>query len=40
MITEKDKYITNDLLGTLKANRDRCVGLTYNKSILCIRWII
>lgn len=39
--TEKDKYIANDLLDTLKANKDRCVGLAanmigYNKSIICI----
>ena len=39
--TEKDKYIANDLLDTLKANRDRCVGLAanmigYNKAIICI----
>ena len=38
--TEKDKYIANDLLDTLKANRDRCVGLAanmigYNKAIFC-----
>lgn len=36
--TEKDKYIAND---TLKANRDRCVGLAanmigYNKAIICV----
>ena len=39
--TEKDKYIANDLLDTLKANKDRCVGLAanmigYNKSIICV----
>lgn len=39
--TEKDKYISNDLLDTLKANRDRCVGLAanmigYNKAIICV----
>ena len=39
--TEKDKYIANDLLDTLKANRDRCVGLAanmigYNKAIICV----
>ena len=39
--TEKDKYIVTDLLDTLKANKDRCVGLAanmigYNKSIICI----
>lgn len=39
--TEKDKYIVNDLLDTLKANKDRCVGLAanmigYNKSIICV----
>ena len=39
--TEKDKYIENDLLDTLKANRDRCVGLAanmigYNKAIICV----
>ena len=38
---EKDKYIANDLLDTLKANKDRCVGLAanmigYNKSIICV----
>ena len=36
--TEKDKFIANDLLDTLK---DRCVGLAanmigYNKSIICV----
>lgn len=40
-VTEKDKYIANDLLDTLKANKDRCVGLAanmigYNKSIICV----
>ncbi len=39
--TEKDKYIANGLLDTLKANRDRCVGLAanmigYNKAIICV----
>ena len=39
--TEKDKYIANDLLDTLKANKDKCVGLAanmigYNKSIICV----
>lgn len=39
--TEKDKYIANELLDTLKANKDRCVGLAanmigYNKSIICL----
>ena len=39
--TEKDKYIAKDLLDTLKANKDRCVGLAanmigYNKSIICV----
>lgn len=39
--TEKDKYIANDLLDTLKANRDRCVGLAanmigYNKAIIYV----
>lgn len=39
--TEKDKYIANDLLDTLKANMDRCVGLAanmigYNKAIICV----
>lgn len=39
--TEKDKYMANDLLDTLKANKDRCVGLAanmigYNKSIICV----
>ena len=38
--TEKDKYIATDLLDTLKANKDRCVGLAanmigYNKAIIC-----
>ena len=39
--TEKDKFIANDLLDTLNANKDRCVGLAanmigYNKSIICV----
>lgn len=39
--TEKDKYIANDLLDTLKANKERCVGLAanmigYNKAIICV----
>ena len=39
--TEKDKYIANELLDTLKANRNRCVGLAanmigYNKAIICV----
>ena len=39
--TDKDKDIANDLLDTLKANRDRCVGLAanmigYNKAIICV----
>lgn len=39
--TEKDKYIANDLIDTLKANMDRCVGLAanmigYNKAIICV----
>lgn len=39
--TEKDKYIAKDLLDTLKANRDRCLGLAanmigYNKAIICV----
>lgn len=39
--TEKDKYIATDLLDTLKANKDRCVGLAanmigYNKAIICV----
>lgn len=39
--TEKDKYIANDLLDTLRANKDRCVGLAanmigYNKAIICV----
>ena len=39
--TKEDKYIANDLLDTLKANKDRCVGLAanmigYNKAIICI----
>ena len=39
--TEKDKYIASDLLDTLNANKERCVGLAanmigYNKSIICV----
>lgn len=39
--TVKDKYIAMDLLDTLKANKDRCVGLAanmigYNKKIICV----
>ena len=39
--TEEDKYVVNDLLDTLKANKDRCVGLAanmigYNKAIICV----
>ena len=39
--TEEDKYVANDLLDTLKANKDRCVGLAanmigYNKAIICV----
>ena len=39
--TEQDKYIANDLLDTLKANRNRCIGLAanmigYNKAIICV----
>lgn len=39
--TEKDKYIVEDLLDTLSANKDRCVGLAanmigYNKAIICV----
>ena len=39
--TEKDKYIASDLLDTLKANKERCVGLAanmigYNKAIICV----
>ena len=39
--TEKDKYIANDLLNTLKTNKDRCVGLAANmigcnKAIICV----
>ena len=39
--TEEDKYITKDLLDTLKANKDRCVGLAanmigYNKAKICV----
>lgn len=39
--TKEDKYIANDLLDTLKANKDRCVGLAANmigdnKAIICI----
>lgn len=38
---ENDKFIAKDLLDTLKANKDRCVGLTanmigYNKAIICV----
>ena len=39
--TEKDKYIAYELLETLNANKDKCVGLAanmigYNKSIICV----
>ena len=39
--TVKDKYIAMDLLDTLKANKDKCVGLAanmigYNKKIICV----
>lgn len=39
--TENDKYIAQDLLDTLKANKDRCVGLAanmigYNKAVICV----
>ena len=39
--TEKDKCIANELLDTLKANRNTCVGLAanmigYNKAIICV----
>ncbi len=39
--TKEDKYIANDLLDTLKANKERCVGLAanmigYNKAIICV----
>lgn len=39
--TKDDIYIANDLLDTLKANKDRCVGLAanmigYNKAIICV----
>lgn len=39
--TKEDIYIANDLLDTLKANKDRCVGLAanmigYNKAIICV----
>lgn len=39
--TEKDIYIAEDLLDTLSANKDRCVGLAsnmigYNKAIICV----
>lgn len=39
--TKEDKYIANDLLDTLKANKNRCVGLAanmigYNKAIICV----
>ena len=30
MATEDDKFIARDLLDTLKANKDRCVGLAAN----------
>ena len=38
---EKDLYIANDLMDTLKANKNRCVGLAanmigYNKAIICV----
>ena len=38
---ENDKFIAKDLLDTLKANKDRCVGLAanmigYNKAIICV----
>lgn len=38
---KEDTYIANDLLDTLKANKDRCVGLAanmigYNKAIICV----
>ena len=38
---KEDKYIANDLLDTLKANKDRCVGLAanmigYKKAIICV----
>ena len=40
-VTEKDKFIANDLLDTLNANKDRCVGLAanmigYNKAVICV----
>lgn len=39
--TKEDIYIADDLMDTLKANRERCVGLAanmigYNKSIICV----
>lgn len=39
--TKEDKYIANDLLDTLKVNKDICVGLAanmigYNKAIICV----
>lgn len=39
--TKNDKYIANDLLDTLEANKDRCVGLAanmigYNKAVICV----
>ena len=39
--TKKDVYIANDLMDTLKANQEQCVGLAanmigYNKSIICV----
>lgn len=38
---KEDTYMANDLLDTLKANKDRCVGLAanmigYNKAIICV----
>lgn len=43
--TEKDKNIANDLLDTLKANKDRCVGIAanmigYNKAIICVSGVL
>ena len=39
--TKEDIHIANDLLDTLEANKDRCVGLAanmigYNKAIICV----
>lgn len=41
MATEEDRFISKDLLDTLKANKSGCVGLAanmigYNKAIICV----